>query len=182
MNQPQLMNQPSDCQAFDLWDPPGEEWPLLFVHTFEVRGPRFAASVTIDGALVATLADDESCWIDGVYPYAVAGEGASLQEAYENVKTFMAGCLEDIVREATSFDEFKSALNDFATYPGDTCALSAWRRGVQKVRAGGVTVPSDGLRSSEGWSPSIEAIETRASTSTSKAARPATASNLAHAA
>ena len=176
------MNQPSDCQAFDLWDPPGEEWPLLFVHTFEVRGPRFAASVTIDGALVATLADDESCWIDGVFPYAVAGEGASLQEAYENVKTFMAGCLEDIARETTSFDEFKSALEDFATYPGDACALSAWRRGVQKVRAGGVTVPSDGLRSSEGWSPSIEAIETKASTSTSRAARPATASNLAHAA
>ena len=176
------MNQPSDCEAFDLWDPPGEEWPLLFVHTFEVRGPRFAASVTIDGALVATIADDDRCWIDGVYPYAVAGEGASLNKAYENVKTFMAGCLEDIAREATRFDEFKSALNDFATYPGDACALSAWRRGVQKVRAGDVPVRSDGVRSSEGWSPSVNAIETRASTSTSKAARPATSSNLAHAA
>ena len=106
------MNQPGDCEAFELWDPPGEEWSLLFIHTFEVRGPRFAASVTIDGALVATIADDDRCWIDGVYPYAVAGEGASLKEAYENVK----------------------------------------------------------------------AIETRASTSTSKAARPATSSNLAHAA
>ena len=174
------MNQPSDCEAFDLWDPPGEEWPLLFVHTFEVRGPRFAASVTIDGALVATIADDKSCWIDGVYPYAVAGEGVSLTEAYENVKTFMEGCLKDIAMEATRFDEFKSALIDFATCPGDACALSAWRRGVQKVRATGVS--SDDARSSEGWIPSVMATETRASTSASRAARPTTSSNLAHAA
>ncbi len=43
-----------------------------------------------------------------------------------------------------------------ATYPGDACALSAWKRGVQKVRAGGVPVRSDGVRSSEGWSPSVK--------------------------
>ena len=179
MNQPQLTNQPSDCEAFDLWDPPGEEWPLLFVHTFEVRGPRFVASVTIDGALVATIAEDKSCWIDGVYPYAVAGEGASLKEAYENVKTFMAGCLEDIAGEATSFDEFKSALDHFATFPGDACALSAWRRGVQKVRAGGVSVPSDGIRSSEGWEPSGSAIEMNSPGAALSVPRPASSSLVA---
>jgi hypothetical protein len=138
--------------------PPGEEWPLLFKHTFDVRGSDFEAMVTIDGALLATITDGH-CWLDGVYPYEVAGGDESLSQAYENLKVFLAGVLADIAEESTNFGEFEKKVHVFAKHPGDRRALEAWKRAVQKVRAGGANVPDIKSRDSAGWTPSVIAVE-----------------------
>ena len=146
-------------QGPSAWTPPGEEWPLLFKHTFvDVRGPDFEAMVIIDGALLATIADGH-CWLDGVYPYEVAGGDESLSQAYENLKVFLAGVLADIAEESTNFGEFEKQLQFFAKHPGDRRALEAWETAVQKVRAGGANVPDIKCRDSAGWTPSVIAME-----------------------
>jgi hypothetical protein len=47
----------------------------------------------------------------------------------------------------------------FAKHPGDRRALEAWKRAVQKVRAGGANVPDIKSRDSAGWTPSVIAVE-----------------------
>ena len=120
------------------WDPPGEEWPLLFKHAYDVRGAAFKAMVLIDGALLATITDGH-CWLDGVYPYEVSEGDDTISKAYENLKVFMAGILADIAAESTDFGDFEKKVQFFATHPGDECALEAWKKAVQKVRAGAAT-------------------------------------------
>ena len=122
------------------WDPPGEEWPLLFKHAYDVRGAAFKAMVLIDGALLATITDGH-CWLDGVYPYEVSEGDDTISKAYENLKVFMAGILADIAAESTDFGDFEKKVQFFATHPGDECALEAWKKAVQKVRAGAANVP-----------------------------------------
>ena len=152
-------------QGPSAWTPPGEEWPLLFKHTFaDVRGPGFEAMVTIDGALLATIADGH-CWLDGVYPYEVAGGDESLFQAYEKLKVFLAGVLADIAEESINFGGFDKKLQFFAKHPGDRRALKAWHRAVKKVRAGGANVPDIKSRDSDGWTPSVIALEISSETS-----------------
>ena len=140
------------------WDPPGEEWPLLFKHAYDVRGAAFEAMVLIDGALLATITDGH-CWLDGVYPYEVSEGDDTISKAYENLKVFMAGILADIAAESTDFGDFEKKAQFFATHPGDECALEAWKKAVQKVRAGAANVPDIKSRDSDGWKPSVIAVE-----------------------
>ena len=138
--------------------PPGEEWPLLFKHTFDVRASGFDAMVTIDGALLATIADGH-CWLDGVYPYQVSEGDESLSEAYENLKVFMAGNLTDLAGESGNFDEFEKKVRFFAKHPGDPVALAAWEKARQKIRDGAENAPDIKHRDSTGWEPSVIAVD-----------------------
>ena len=97
--------------------PPGEEWPLLFKHTFDIHGSGFEAMVAIDGALLATLTEGH-CWLDGVFPYQVSEGDESLPKAYENLTVFMAGVLTDLAGESENFDEFEKKVQFFAKPPG----------------------------------------------------------------
>ena len=145
-------------QGTSVLTPPGEEWPLLFNHAYNVRGSAFDAVVILDGALLATITDGHR-WLDGVYPYEVSEGDETLSKAYENLKVFMAGILADLAEESTDFGDFEKKVQFFATHPGDERALEAWKNAVQKVRAGAANVPDIKARDSEGWTPSVIAVE-----------------------
>ena len=138
--------------------PPGEEWPLLFKHTFDIRGPGFDAMVAIDGALLATLTEGH-CWLDGVFPYQVSEGDVSLPKAYENLTVFMTGILTDLAGESENFDEFEKKVQFFAKHPGDPVALSAWKKARQKIRNGAENAPDIKHRDSSGWKPSVIAVD-----------------------
>ena len=138
--------------------PPGEEWPLLFKHTFDIRGSGFEAMVAIDGALLATITAGH-CWLDGVFPYQVSEGDESLPKAYENLTVFMAGVLTDLAGESENFDEFEKKVQFFAKHPGDPVALSAWKEARQKIRNGAVNAPDIKHRASSGWKPSVIAVD-----------------------
>ena len=138
--------------------PPGEEWPLLFKHTFDVRGSDFEAMVIIDGALLATITDGH-CWLDGVYPYQVSEGDETLSDAYENLKVFMAGILTDLAGESETFDHFEKKVRFFAKHPGDPVALTAWNKARQRIRDGAENAPKIKHRDSTGWEPSVIAVD-----------------------
>lgn len=118
------------------WDPPGEEWPLLFNATSLIQSDRFTARVEIRGALVATIADDRTCWLDGVFPAAIAAGGVTLDDAYRNFCNYMFDVLRDYASELISVDAFRDRVTWFVTEDLDEKTKKCWEAGIERVRAG----------------------------------------------
>lgn len=126
----------TESSAKQWWDPAGEEWPLLFSATSLIQSDRFTARVEIQGAFVATIADDRSCWLDGVFPAAIAAGGATLDDAYRNFCNYMFDVLRDNAAESISVDAFRDQVTWFVTEDLDEKTKRCWEAGIERVRAG----------------------------------------------
>ena len=123
------------------WDPPGEEWPLLFRHSGLVKGPGFEARVTIQGRLLATINPaDGSCYLDGVYPGSIAVQGTDLHDAQVALRRAISEIHEDISYSSEDFDAFKSHLQDFLRTT-DEETIGSWEDALEKVRSGSAGAP-----------------------------------------
>ena len=118
------------------WDPPGEEWPLLFRHFEEVRGTDFKVCVMMMGRLLATIDPETgSCTIDGVYPGSLFAEGASLSEANDNVRADISKILEDVMVSSKNVTDFRAHIEDFMQTT-DEVAVASWKKALDRVRSG----------------------------------------------
>ena len=119
------------------WDPPGEEWALLFRHLEEVDGPRFKVRVVMTGRLLATI-DPETgaCSIDGVYPGSLFAKGSGLTEANETLRENLGKILEDIMESSETVDDFRRHMEDFMQTTDDV-TVSAWKGALTRLRSGG---------------------------------------------
>ena len=142
------------------WDPPGEEWPLLFSYTKLVKVSSFHAMVEIEGALVATFDPaDGRCWLDGVYPGGAAAGGAGVDQAYANFTEFIGGIIEDEANECRTLAAFRERLRSFMTST-DEITVGGWNEGVLKVRGNASGSPNLERRHSDGWTPTVAVRET----------------------
>ena len=118
------------------WDPPGQEWPLLFKHVEEVRGKDFNVCVVMMGRLLATIdAETNSCTIDGVYPGSLFAEGASLTEANDNIRSDISKILEDVMVSSRNVVEFRAHIEDFMQTT-DEVTVASWKKALDRVRSG----------------------------------------------
>ena len=136
------------------WDPPGEEWPLLFSYAKLVSTESFRATVEINGSLVATVNPaDGHCWLDGVYPGGTAAGGTSIDDAYANFREFIDGIMDDMADDCGTLAAFEAWLDTFVTST-DEVTLGCWKDGVLKVRSKAPGSPPNlERRDSEGWTP-----------------------------
>lgn len=141
------------------WNPPGEEWPLLFGYTKLVKVGSSQTVVEINGALLATVdPTDGRCWLDGVYPGGAAAGGSSVHDAYSNFKDFIGGIIEDEANACSTLEAFKEWLHTFVTST-DEITLRGWNDGVAKVRSNASGSPNLERRNSEGWTPNLTVRE-----------------------
>lgn len=118
------------------WDPPGEEWPLLFRYVEEVSGKDFDVVVLMTGRLLATIDPETgSCAIDGVYPGSLFAQGGSLTEANENLRSDISKILEDIMVSSRSVEEYRAHIEDFMQTTDDV-TVASWKGALNKVRSG----------------------------------------------
>lgn len=141
------------------WDPPGEEWPLLFSYTKLVKVNSFQEVVEINGALVATVdLADGRCWLDGVYPGGAAAGGAGVDDACANFKEFIGGIIEDEANDCGTLAAFKEWLHAFVMST-DAITFGGWNDGVVKVRSNAPGSPNLERRDSRGWIPNFTVRE-----------------------
>ena len=118
------------------WNPPGEEWPLLFRHQEEVEGPKFKVRVTISGRLLATIdVETDACWIDGVYPGAICAHGDNLTLANDEFRKSMTEFLQDVMESSHDVDDFREHIRNFMQTTDDV-TVSAWKQALIRVRSG----------------------------------------------
>ena len=158
------------------WDPPGEKWAMLFKHALTVHSGTIDAVVFLEGAVLAHIDESGRCWLDGVFPCEVSEGDDTLEQAYENFKTFLAGIVTDIAKCSVDFADFEQEVQRFAKRQGDDYTQDAWDEARKKVRPERPPeAPKIPLRNADGWKPHIVALNLSEamSTSTERASAPA---------
>ena len=114
-----------------------QDYPLFFRLSAlpAVRGRGFVAEIRIDGRAIAREAADGDWWIDGVELGDVGEGGRSLAEAYAGFKGSVIEILFDFAKSAESFDDFRAAVAEFASYV-DTEDEGRWVAAREAVRSG----------------------------------------------
>lgn len=121
-----------------------DRWPVIFTHECPVFGNGYLAKVRICGRILASAeAEDEFC-IYGVNPGAIAATGETMVEALADFRTRLTAVLFDFAKEASSFDEFRGAVQGFV-YSTDEEEREAWDAAVEAVRANHVQAEDLGL-------------------------------------
>ena len=141
------------------WDPPGDAWALLFWHQQEVPGERFNVRVSMHGRLLATI-DPETgaCSIDGVYPGALYGGGASLDEADTDLRASLGMILDDIMESSADAEEFQQRLDGFLRATDDT-TVSEWNGALARLRSGeSEGAPALESRDASAWDDHVSVI------------------------
>lgn len=119
-------------------------YPILFgPHVRLVAGNGFIAHVLIRGRCLLEKTDESFCSALGVNPGAVAGDGATLSEAYHDLLERVRLVIFDIAEEAQSFDDFADQVRRFVLETNRPNEKD-WRAAVAKVRAGELDL--DGVR------------------------------------
>ena len=109
-------------------------YPLMFTFRDAISGNGFLAGITLSGRALM-VHEDDSWWIYGVRPGAIAESGQTPQEAFLRFKNTYKTVLFDIAEEFTDFESFKKEVERFHLEPDDEDerrweeAFSAFRSG-----------------------------------------------------
>ena len=114
--------------------PPLTNHAIVFSFRDTVEGSGFLARVTTQGrALIAS--DDDSWWVYGVQPGAIADSGDSPQGAYAAFRQAFTKVLFDFASGAESFDKFEQEVQSFFEAV-DASEEDRWRAAVEALRSG----------------------------------------------
>jgi hypothetical protein len=88
--------------------------PLVFTLQDVVTGCGFLAGIVVTGKAVMEH-EDGNWWMYGVCPGAIAGSGATPNEAFIDFRNRYKEALFDIAEECKGFEKFQEAVEDFYT-------------------------------------------------------------------
>ncbi len=108
--------------------------PLFFQFGQIVAGRGFVADVRFLGRATCTR-EFGSTWIYGVNPGALAEEGESLQDAYDNFRDALVSILFALAEDAADFGAFRAAARSFFDATDGT-SVDEWRTAREAIRAG----------------------------------------------
>jgi hypothetical protein len=114
------------------------QYPLISGFRELVEGNGFLADVVGTGRVLAVEEGPKSWWIYGVNPGGLASSGESMREAHLLFLQELKKVLFDFAAEAGSFEQFKSAVEDFFNATNEP-TLADWNAAVTAVRSGKVT-------------------------------------------
>jgi len=113
---------------------PRRNHAIVFSFRDTVEGNGFLARVTTRGrALLAN--DDNSWWVYGVQPGAIADSGDSPQGAYASFRQAFTKVLFDFAAGAANFTEFERDVQAFIAAV-DESEEGRWRSAVEALRSG----------------------------------------------
>ena len=106
--------------------------PLVFTYRVTVQGPRYRAGVELHGGAVVTVEPDGAYLAHGLRPGGVAGQGATLREAYHDLEQSIELVLYDLAEAAADLEAFAASARQFFddTDPWAERAFAAARRDV----------------------------------------------------
>lgn len=115
--------------------------PLMFTFQDAIAGNGFLAGTAVCGRALMVQEDDGSWWMYGVRPGALAGGGATLQEAYANFRSRYKEILIDIAHEYDDFTAFKNEVERFFG-EADTEEEHRWTEALELIRSSGGGAPA----------------------------------------
>lgn len=111
-------------------------YPIVFKIQVVVQGTDYSAGVEFRGGAVVTLEDD-GYLAHGLKPGGVAGIGATLVEAYFDLKTNIELVLYELAAKALDYSEFRGSVSHFFR-DTDSWAKEAFAEARTQVAAGRV--------------------------------------------
>ncbi len=111
-------------------------YPIVFRVQIPVQGADYSSGVELRGGAVVTTEPD-GFLAHGLKPGGVAGVGATLVEAYLDLKTNIELALYELAAESANLDEFKRAVRSFF-HDTDSWAAATFEAARKKVAAGDV--------------------------------------------
>jgi hypothetical protein len=115
-------------------------WPLLFRFRGPVLGKGYIAVVELLGRVIARPEDNDSVWLDGVNPGALAVGASSIKSANKELNSALTAVFVDFAEQADGFDDFKTAVVKFF-HETDDESVSEWEASVAAVQRGALTSP-----------------------------------------
>ncbi len=110
-------------------------YAAVFSFRNTVEGAGFLARVTACGRALMVHEEDDSWWLYGVEPGAIAESGASGPEAYAAFRRAFTKVLFDFVAGAENFVAFRAQVQDFFV-AADEAEEAEWRASVEALRSG----------------------------------------------
>ena len=121
------------------WDPIGNEWALVFNSTVVMSRGDWPAHIRIhmSGRVLATVKDDGSCQIDGVYPGSLSTQSNSLEEAKKSIQESILAILADIFNDCQDdIGSATSVVEDFFYNTTGERARKSWDAAHERFRKG----------------------------------------------
>lgn len=124
------------------------EYPLIFKLIYEIPSGDFTARVVIQGRALLVQEDGE-WWCHGVEPGGLTEHGEQPVAAYVAFKTALGEILDDLAKEADSFEGFASVVRRFV---GEASDDHRWEEARRNIRDGKVSVeePFQAMRRERG--------------------------------
>ncbi len=123
--------------------------PVLFTLQDVVTGCGFLAGIVVTGKAVMEQ-EDGKWWMYGVCPGAVAGSGATPNEAFIDFRNRYKEALFDIAEECKGFVQFNAAVRDF--YTEDKQESARWAEALEILRKNEQSV-GEPFKSMPRWRP-----------------------------
>ncbi|HEX3901229.1 MAG TPA: hypothetical protein VH853_00160 [Polyangia bacterium] len=114
-------------------DSTAKTYSLVFSFPDVIVGNGFTARVELKGHALFVQEGEESTWLYGVQPGAVAGGGKDWAEATRAFKENYLSVLFDIAIEAVDYEGFKSAVEAFFSEVNEP-NQEEWARALDNVR------------------------------------------------
>lgn len=108
---------------------------MVFSFRDTVEGAGFLARVTARGRALLVHEDEDSWWLYGVEPGAIAESGSSGPVAYASFRRAFTKVLFDFVAGAESFEVFRTQVQSFFSAI-DEAEDADWRVAVEALRSG----------------------------------------------
>jgi hypothetical protein len=109
-------------------------YPLMFTFRDAVSGNGFLAGVTLSGRALM-VHEDDSWWIYGVRPGALAETGQTPQEAFLKFRNTYKTVLFDMAEESADFESLKKEVERFYYEPDDE-EERRWMEAFRELRSG----------------------------------------------
>jgi hypothetical protein len=115
-------------------------YPLVFSFPDTVAGDGYIARVTMHGRALLVEEDDGDVWMFGVQPGGIAGGDHVREVAFAEFQQSYRTVLFDIAAEVRSFEEFKTAVEEFFGTINEP-DLKNWEHARQEVRNARTSLP-----------------------------------------
>ena len=112
-------------------------YPLMFTFRDAVSGNGFLAGVTLSGRALMVHEEDDTWWIYGVRPGAIAETGQTPQETFLRFRNTYKMVLFDFAEVSADFEALKKEVERFYDEP-DAEEERRWMEAFQDLRSGKV--------------------------------------------
>jgi len=113
-------------------------YPLFFRRDDYIAGNGFICLVSSTGRVLLSVEED-SVWVYGVIPAAIAATGSTQEAALRDFKDTYITVLQDFAKEASDADAFERQVHAFFDQAADEIE-QGWQAARETVRSEGITL------------------------------------------